>query len=225
MHPLVLLVSMGSAATGDIVLHGPGLCAVGLVWGTTTAKVCIDIQGFWYHQRQCWFQGSATPPVAMFVSMSITARGTMPTQVVYEATWARTRFLPKAMSKFVDQEQPGSWQISMAHIITGAIVPMHVESEGCAEPALSHIGFGISVPAPHGTLQRESCHCPPIGQVASAVRRGGPTPHHWCGRAGSKGKGLGEMAIPHDWGVVPMTETCNLSYHPDPYPGYWVGSH
>lgn len=130
MHPLVLLVSMGSAATGDIVLHGPGLCAVGLVWGTTTAKVCIDIQGFWYHQRQCWFQGSATPPVAMFVSTSITARGTMPTQVAYEATRARTRFLPKAMSKFVDQEQPESWLISMAHIITGAIVPMHVEIWG-----------------------------------------------------------------------------------------------
>lgn len=169
MHLLVMLVSMGSASTGDIVLHGPGLYAVGLVCGTTIAKVCVDIHGFWYHQMQCWFQGSGTPSVAMFISTSLTAMGIMSTQVAYAAKWARPRLLPQAMPEFVDKHQPGSGLISMAHITTGAAISMHVEIWGLCWTS----------PVPHWLWN--IWPCPSLDTAGGELslpshRRGGPTP-------------------------------------------------
>lgn len=65
--------------------------------------------------------------MAMFVSVSLTAMGTMSTQVLYAAILARTRLLPQAVFESVDQQQPGSGLMSMVHITIGAVVPMCVE--------------------------------------------------------------------------------------------------
>lgn len=55
------------------------------------------------------------------------------------------------------------------------------------------------------------------GELAPALRKGGPTPHRKRGRADPDGLGIGEFAVlPHLKQAAPMTQNDQVSYHLSP---------
>lgn len=76
------------------------------------------------------------------------------------------------------------------------------KSEGRAELAPSFIGLGTAGPAPHMTLQQESC-APPH----THTQEGWPHPLPWVWESRPGCMGIAELATPRLRGVVPAAWT------------------